>query len=141
MPLVELHEEDPKRRNAPVFVNSEFVTFIQKSPTSSGTIVGLVGDDLGCVVRESVAEVAGLVSGANAQPEITPMPAESPFGGPCGKYVLSRIVRDYGHASDANPEQEKCTAGKTVQTEAEEVRKPRKARKWHSRKPFSKEGE
>jgi len=136
--LVELHEEDPKRKNTSVFVNPEFVTFVQKSPTSSGTIVGLVGDDLGCVVRESVSEVARLVSMANAQPEVTPMPAESPFGGPCGKYVLSRITGEDVHSSNANPEQEKSTA---VQTGSEEVRKPRKARKWHSRKPFNKEDE
>ena len=136
--LVELHEEDPKRKNTSVFVNPEFVTFVQKSPTSSGTIVGLVGDDLGCVVRESVSEVARLVSVANAQPEITPMPAESPFGGPCGKYVLSRISGEDGRVSDANPEQVERTVGTTG---PEEVRKQRKARKWHSRKPFSKEGE
>lgn len=132
MPLVELHEEDEKRRMEPVFINPAFVTFIQKSPTSSGTIIGLVGDDLGCVVHESVKEVARLVLRTEERVELVADPPE-----------LS--VEETNRLKDVVTKWTRSNAD-TVRTvkpaepkEADEVRKPRKARKWHSRKPFNKE--
>lgn len=109
MPLVELHECLESRHNCPVFVNSRYVTFIQKSPTTPYTVVGLIGDDLGCDVVESVREVAERIAAAEDQ---TLPPSNS-------------------WAAQASPPPD----AKVL----DEVRKPRKARKWHSRKSFKKE--
>ena len=136
MPLVELHEEDPKRKSEPVFVNSSFVTFIQKSPTSPGTIVGLVGDDLGCVVRESVRDVAMMVMDAEGVAKITPQSADKIETDWIQRYVRTKVENVENADKQKEPKSEE-----TVAEEKPETHKARKARKWHSRKPFSKEGE
>lgn len=57
--LVRLHEHG---RKIPVFVNPAYVTFVAKSSLKDGgTIIGLVADDLGCEVAESVADTAKLI--------------------------------------------------------------------------------
>lgn len=59
--LVCLHEH---ARNIPVYVNPAYVTFVAKSSLrDGGTIIGLVADDLGCEVAESVADAAKLIGG------------------------------------------------------------------------------
>ena len=126
MPLIELHEED--RPSEPVFVNPEFVTFVQKSPTSQGAIVGLIGDDLGCVVKESAREVADRVNNFD-KIEIVPQPAEL------------HIETEVDRLRKARPNMYGVVKLKSEgqKTEVDEVRKQRKVRKWHSRKPFNKE--
>ena len=57
MGLLKLHDE----KGSPVYVNSDYVTSISKSPTSRGTVVGLVGDDLGCDVAETADQIAGMM--------------------------------------------------------------------------------
>lgn len=47
----------------PVFVNPEYVTFVQPNISNNpGVIIGLLGDDLGCMVRGTVQEVANVIS-------------------------------------------------------------------------------
>lgn len=47
----------------PVFVNPEYVTFVQPNISNNpGVIIGLLGDDLGCIVRGTVQEVANVIS-------------------------------------------------------------------------------
>ncbi len=126
MAMVELHEEGSEH---PVFVNPVFVTFVQKSSTSPGSIVGLIGDDLGCVVRESVAEVGRIVNAANAGIELVSMPHDA---------MAEDIVKAYEKAHPGCAVQSESPKERPA-TEETEVRKPRKVRKWHSRKPFDKE--
>ena len=57
MPLLKLHDE----KGGPLYVNPDYVTFVSKSPTSRGTVVGLVGDDLGCDVSETADQIAGMM--------------------------------------------------------------------------------
>lgn len=64
--LVTLH--DPKGNT--VYVNPDYVTFIQKNPSSDSTIVGLVGDDLGCDVSETPEQVAALLGVEQPAPKI-----------------------------------------------------------------------
>ena len=55
MNLVRLIEVD---RGVPVYVNPDYVTFIQQAIGRKGSLVGLVGDDLGCEVEGSPDTVA-----------------------------------------------------------------------------------
>lgn len=56
--LICLHTAD----QGAVYVNPQYVTFVAKSPVKGGgTVVGLIADDLGCEVVESVDEVANLI--------------------------------------------------------------------------------
>ena len=55
--LVSLHDV----KGNVVYVNPAYVTFIQKNPSTGSTIVGLVGDDLGCDVAETPDQVAALL--------------------------------------------------------------------------------
>lgn len=139
MPLVELHEEDPKRKSEPVFVNSSFVTFIQKSPTSPGTIVGLVGDDLGCVVREGVRDVARMVMDAEGVARITPQPADKFETNWIQRYVRTKVENAEKSEKTDKPKEPKPEEPATE--EKPETHKERRIRKWHSRKPFNKDDE
>jgi len=70
MPLLKLHDE----KGSPVYVNPDYVTFVSKSPTSRGTVVGLVGDDLGCDVAETADQVARMLCSGQDTTENKPEP-------------------------------------------------------------------
>lgn len=70
MGLLKLHDE----KGQPVYVNPDYVTFVSKSPTSRGTVVGLVGDDLGCDVAETADQVARMLCPGHDTTEDRPEP-------------------------------------------------------------------
>lgn len=58
MGLLTLHDD----KGNPVYVHTKWMTFFTKSPTSKGTVVGLVGDDIGCDVVEGASDIASVVA-------------------------------------------------------------------------------
>jgi len=57
MGLLKLHDMS----GMPVVINTDYVTFVQRSTISKGTVVGLMGDDVGCDVREGVDEILAMM--------------------------------------------------------------------------------
>lgn len=58
MGLLTLHDD----KGNPVYVHTKWMTFFTKSPASKGTVVGLVGDDIGCDVVEGASDIASVVA-------------------------------------------------------------------------------
>lgn len=108
MNLVRLIEVD---RGVPVYVNPDYVTFIQQAMGRKGSLVGLVGDDLGCEVEGSPDRVAAMVCpGLGTQTTNADSTADT--AGAERREIARKPRKPYKHHRD-KPREDKCNTGES----------------------------